>query len=338
MKRIIAVAVIVIMFIFGAFHFLVLDKQSESLPQFEVTKHVSNTHYPVTVKTYNSQKQEVDMVFQQKPQRVVVNERNTLETLLALGQGSVIVETSANRGSRDYNELKSWYPDEFAKIQNIYDFDLNKETTIYLQPDLIIGWKSTFTRSYLGSTDDWKARGVNTYIVSTSNHVVPHGRIADEYQFIRDMGKIFDVDDKAEAMIQGMQDELVHVKKAIKGRQGPKVLVMEVNSRGIIYNYDDGWIIGDIVEQLGGTMPVKSRTMGAEDLISENPDVIFCVYYTDAMYNNIVPYFAQTRYNSLKAVQNQRIYPIRLDYMYTPAVKLKDCIHQVAHGLYPDIV
>ena len=43
-------------------------------------------------------------------------------------------------------------------------------------------------------------------------------------------------------------------------------------------NYDEGWLVGDMVRSLGGCMPVKEKRVGVEGLIEENPDVIFVVY------------------------------------------------------------
>ena len=56
------------------------------------------------------------MTFTEKPQRVVVNELNTLETLLVLGLGDKVVGTSVTPGSMTYKRLMQKYPDQMQKI------------------------------------------------------------------------------------------------------------------------------------------------------------------------------------------------------------------------------
>lgn len=81
-------------------------------------KTVSHTsdHYPTTVKTYDSENHPISMTFTEKPQRVVVHELNTLETLLVLGLGDKVVGTSVTPGSMTYKRLMQKYPDQMEKL------------------------------------------------------------------------------------------------------------------------------------------------------------------------------------------------------------------------------
>lgn len=296
---------------------------------------VADGHYPCSVETYDSSRNRVTRVFRKKPQRVIVYGRNMVETLLALGQGTAIVQTTLRKGGPAYEELAAAYPEEFSKIRNVDDYTLDRETATYLKPDCIIGWRSTFTRGYLGTTEEWQGKGVNTYIVATSNHVAPCGTIEDEYQCIRDMGAIFDAESKANEIIEDIQKEISSMQEMVKGERQPVVMVIEITER-YIANYDDRWIVGDMVKQLGGCMPIDTRSISTEELISVDPDVIFCVYFTKEMKDGISSFFENPKVSSLKAVREKRIYPIRLDYMYTPQVKLKEGMAIIGHGLYPD--
>lgn len=72
---------------------------------------------PVTIDTYDSNRNKIQMTFTHRPQRVVVDELNTMETLLALGLGDSIVATSVSPKSMSYKRLLQEYPEEMAKIQ-----------------------------------------------------------------------------------------------------------------------------------------------------------------------------------------------------------------------------
>ena len=291
---------------------------------------------PVEIDTFDSSKHPIRIRFHRVPVRGLVYEANTLETLLAFGQGDKIISASLNASGETYARMKAKYPEELAKIQHISNQEISREQTIAYQPDFILGWKSTFSPRRYGNTDWWQKRGVNTYIVATSNHVVPHGTIEDECQFLDDMGRIFDVREKSEALINEIHTEMGLTEKSIVGEKPQEVMVVEVSKTGIM-NYDDGWIVGDMVRRLGGNMPVKSRSVGAEDLLAQDPDVIFVVYFNSRHREESELFFQNVRFNSLKASRNNRIYMLPFRYMYTPAVHTIDGIRAIKKGLYPEL-
>lgn len=224
-----------------------------------------------------------------------------------------------------------------AKIQKKTVHSLNTETVLSANPDLILGWKSTFTSILRRPTGWWNARGIKTYVVATSNHILNYGTIEDEKQFLADMGKIFHVEPKTNHLIREIQDELKTTQEAVQGKPQQRVMVIEVSGRGAFMNYDDGWLVGDMVRSLGGCMPVKEKRVGVEGLIEENPDVIFVVYFSDYQKDIIRSIFQQPEYSSLKAVQNNRICLLPFDCMYTSAIKTIKGIRLIKNGLYPEL-
>lgn len=291
---------------------------------------------PVEIETFDSAKKSVRIRFDKVPTRVLVYEVNTLETLLAFGQGDKILSASLNTSGETYARLKKEYPEELAKIRHISQQEITREQAIAYQPDFILGWKSTFSPRRYGRTEWWQTRGVNTYIVATSNHVVKCGTIEDECKFLDDMGRIFDVSEKSEALIAAIHAETESVEKSVADEKKQNVMVVEVGKSEIM-NYDDGWIVGDMVRRLGGYMPVKSPSVGAEDLLAQDPDVIFVVCFNSRHREESARFFQDVRFNSLKASRNKRIYMLPFRYMYTPAVNTLDGIRLIKKGLYPEL-
>lgn len=293
-------------------------------------------HYPVIVNTFDSLKNDTTMIFKEKPKRVITDELNPFETLLALKQGDRIVGTSVEFNSDSYRKLMKKYPKELEKVKRLNYYDLDMETVLSSDPDFILGWKGTFSGKRLKPTYWWNQRGVNTYIVATANHILENGTIEDECRFINDMGQIFNASEETNQMISQIRQEIYRVRGEIKGQRPQKVMVIELSGRSIM-NYDSGWIVGDMVQQLGGFMPVKANRIGYEDLIYEDPDVIFVNYFNDMQKKGIQQFFEQPAFNSLKAVRNHRIYLFPFDCLYTPGIKTIDGIRIVRDGLYPDL-
>lgn len=249
---------------------------------------------------------------------------------------SAFIGTSINTGGAAWKRMEKMYPEEIKKVKIINRYHPDAETVVAANPDLIIGWKSTFTSVLKKSTAWWNERGIRTYVVSTSNHLHAKGSIEDECCYLDDMGQIFDVCEKTDKMIKEIHDELSRTQELIKGRASQAVMVVEPAGK-VFYNYDNGWVVGDMVEQLGGYMPAGERRIGCEELISYNPDVLFVVYFNEEQHLQIIEMFRHAEFSSLKSVKNQRVYPIPFDHMYTPAIKTIDGLRMIRDGLYPDL-
>lgn len=167
------------------------------------------------------------MIFYCKPTRVIVSERNSLETILSLGEGDCVINTSLQKNSQAYKELSNKYPDEIKKIHFWGAAELNTESSLAQRPDFILGWKSTFTSVFRKSTHWWNSRGIKTYVVATSNHLLSQGTIEEECKFLDDMGRIFSHKDKTDQMIKEIHQELDSVKSETKDREKQVVMVIE---------------------------------------------------------------------------------------------------------------
>lgn len=335
MKKYIVLGMVLVGFVLMLLNMLISSLQPAYVSDSNKANRGSNG-YPVSITTFDSSKKPVTMTFYQRPQRVITNELNTFETLLALDLSETIAVTCVNREGETYQRLEKEYPRQLEKFHGEYARDLNAETVLALNPDFILGWRSTFTSLLRFPTEWWNERGIRTYIVATSNHVLNEGTIEDECRFLDDMGKIFNVKEKTDARIKEIRDEIAWVRKQVSGRKSQFAMVIETSGKAFM-NYDEGWLIGDMVRQLGGYMPVKERRIGYEDLLSYDPEVIFIVYFNRAQKEQIMQLFKETKFSSLSAVKNGRIYPIPFDHMYTTAIKTADGIRMVRDGLYPDL-
>lgn len=289
----------------------------------------------ISVETYNSRKEKIRMEFDAAPERVIVVEYNNLETMLALGLGDRVVGARVVANAPSFQRLESKYPGELSKIVHTFPDGIAKETAISLQPDFILGWRSTFSDKYLGGTEWWNGRGVKTYIVATSNRTVPYGTIEDEIQYLRDMGRIFRREEQANLYIEQIRQYLEDMQRKTANKPSPRVMIIEGMGNRIA-NYAEGWLVGDMVRKLGGTMIAAENMIGIEDLIEYDPEVIFVVHYGAETKRMVETVLTNPRYNSLQAVQARRVYGIPLYCMYSTGVATIEGLDILARGMYPE--
>lgn len=232
MKKILLIAGSIFLLFLGGYYYHV--QVGNSLYDMQNGR-AAGSHYPVTIRNSDSAGNPAEQVFTEKPRRVVTHELNTFETLICLGQGDTVIGTSINTGGTAWKRMEKMYPEEIKKVKIINRYHPDAETVVAANPDLIIGWKSTFASVLKKPTAWWNERGVRTYVVSTSNHLHDKGRIEDECRYLDDMGQIFDVREKTDRMIREIHDELSRTQKLVKGRASQAVMVVEPEGKAF-YN------------------------------------------------------------------------------------------------------
>lgn len=293
------------------------------------------SHYPVTITNYNYAKEEITQAFEKAPEKVLAVYQNSIETLLALGLEDRILACSGLD-----HAVKPEYEEAFSKVNYLTEFAPDRETVTMMQPDFILSWYSFFGEKRLGEVDYWHDNGINTYI-SLNSGAVPERTLENEYKDILDLGEIFDVTDKAEAIVNEIKDEVSKVvEHASKAETKRTVMIIEFLSDTRVYG--DNSLGGDMVKQLGADLiTVEGGTVGTEDIININPDVIFVVYM-DRENEDMSTYSANLVLEdpalaSINAVINKEVHTIQLGEMYCSGVRTIDGITKFAKGIYPEL-
>lgn len=302
--------------------------------------------YPLTVTTYNYARQTVDETFQKAPERVWAQGQNNIETLLALGLADRIVGASGLDGA-----VRADLQDEFETI-NYYDTFPGKETVLGLQPDFITGWYSTFDDKRMGDVGFWHERGVNTYMSLNSacrgSSIDAPQTIDEEMQDIMTLGAIFDAEDRAQQLVDEIQDELVKIREYVQDKEPPRIAILE--DEGDSYRvYSHTTLGGNVAEQVGAVLAVgaddNTANISAEELIAVNPDAIFMVWYdgytvgeTDYAGEHVTDLITKDpKFASLRAVQEGKVFAINLSGIYCSGMRTLDGVLDFAQALYPDL-
>ena len=308
---------------------------SSVVPQ---TSAPENSHYPVTITNYNYAGEPVTYTYTQAPQRVVAVYQGSIESMIALGLEDHVV---ASYGLD--NEVKAEWQEGFAQMNYQADvFAPDKETVTLLRPDLILSWGSLFSEKNLGDTAAWNAKGVGTYM---NSNTCPGGSrtLENEYTDLLNLGKIFDVEDRAEALVAEMRQEIESTLQAVEGRPAVRTAVVEPIG-GTVTNYGANTLAGDMVTQLGGQLvQPEGSEMSKEALVTADPEVIFVVYMAysgedpeTVMASQLAAITEDPALASLSAVQNGRVYPVMLGDIYAAGPRTVDGIRTIAAGLYGD--
>lgn len=295
-------------------------------------------HYPVTIENYNTQGEPEQMTYTKPPERVVAVWQNSLETLLALGVGDRII---AGNGVPDKKFFRKEYQEQYSKIPYTGLQLLDLETTMMLKPDLIVGWHSTFAPKVLRPTDFWHKRGVNTFIARSSIITNKKRTLENEYKDILDLGKIFDKNERAQQLVADMQHEMQFAtSQTASFQKRPRALVIEFMGKEVRV-YGERSLAGDIVHELHGELlAAKDRSIGIEQVMELDPDVIFVVVieshygHEQDMVDRVTKHKAL---KNLRCVKEGRVLPLPLYAVYSSGVRTYDGIKIIANGLYPEL-
>lgn len=325
---------------------IVEDNKSNADTAGKEDKEISTkkTEYPLTVTTYGSDGKELTTTYEKAPEKVLAVYQGSIETMLALGLEDHLVAMAGLD-----NEVPDSLKTAFSSAEYLDEFTPSLETVTMLEPDMIFSWGSLFGEKTLGDADQWVEKGTNIYINSNtrpkSGEMVYPRTLENEYTDLLNIGKIFDVQDKAESIVNEMKETIESVKmQTADKKEKPSVLILEPMGDKFS-NYNGDTLGGDMVTKLGGQLlNADGGNVGKEDIIAANPDVIFVVYMPYAgddpeqvkqeQLNRILE---DEVFASLNAVKNQRVVPIMLSEMYASATRTQDGIRTFAKGLYPDL-
>ncbi|RSU02087.1 iron ABC transporter substrate-binding protein [Vagococcus fessus] len=287
----------------------------------------------VKINNYNYSGEKIELDFAKVPERVVTVYQSPIEIMLALG-----LEDKVVAASQLDSDVKPEFKEAFSKIK-YYDKAPSKEEIMGLKPDLIYSWTSYFGPETLGDVHDWIHRGTNTYMMQNSGAVKPE-TLQNEYDDILNIGKIFKVEDKAEVIVKEMKNEIRKAKKIVEGKEPIKAIIVEVSKEGMYRVYGKDTVGGDMASQLGAELVGSDKkSIGKEDLIQLNPDVIFSVYYGEQIEREqaVKSIEDDSSLKTLKAVKENRVVPVVLSEVYATGIRTFDGIQTISNGLYPNL-
>jgi iron complex transport system substrate-binding protein len=191
----------------------------------------------------------------------------------------------------------------------------------------------------LGSVESWNEKNVKTFIQRNSG-VAPKRCIENVYKDIEDIGKIFNVEDKANKLIEIMKERISDIEEKVKGKEPVKVLVLEGVGDNKYYSYGKKSLVNNMVEKAGGiNLADKGGTYSAENIVAKNPDVIILIHYLEQEKDNKEAEALRNNpaLKNVNAIRNERIIFTPLSETYAGGIRTINGIERFAKGFYPEL-
>lgn len=218
------------------------------------------------------------------PERVVTHDVNITEIFLSLGLGDRLAGYS---GIPSTKAIAPEFRAQLARVPNLSDREMNLETIVGARADFVFGgWNYGFREGGV-TPASLQSYGIQSYILTESCiRKQPRERVSVEDTFadMRNLGRIFRIEARAEALVARQQAELAEIARALAGiRHRPKVFVYDSGVEAPTTSGRFG-MPHAMIEAAGGRnifddIPSNWPKGNWEDVVERDPDWIVIVDY-----------------------------------------------------------
>lgn len=291
------------------------------------------TKYPLTIQSCNR-----EVTFKEAPKHAVSHDINMTQMMLALGLKPRMAGYSGVSGWKsvtpEMQSLLDGLPELAAKYPSV-------ETLLNANVDFFFaGWDYGMRVGGDLTPQTLQPLGINVYELTESCAFVmkrPAATLDDTYNDLRNLGKIFDVQDRANALIARMQAQVTAVRKDLpadkpriflydsgedramtSGRLGmPQALIDAAGGRNILDDVDASW-----------------TRVNWETVVEHNPQVIVIVDYSEITAEQKIEFLLNNKaLQSVDAIKNQRF--IVIPYVQaTPGIDNVLAVETLAKGFH----
>ncbi|WP_247257166.1 ABC transporter substrate-binding protein [Pseudomonas moorei] len=291
------------------------------------------TQYPLTIQSCNR-----EVTFQQAPKHAVSHDINMTQMMLALGLKPQMAGYSGVTGWKavtpEMQTLLEGLPELAAKYPSV-------ETLLNANVDFFFaGWDYGMRVGGDLTPQTLQPLGINVYELTESCAFVmkrPPATLEDTYNDLRNLGRIFDVQDRANALIGAMQARVAEIRKGLpaekprvflydsgedramtSGRLGmPQALIDAAGGRNVLDDVEASW-----------------TRVNWETVVERNPQVIVIVDYSEITANQKIRFLLNNKaLQSVDAIKHRRF--IVIPYVQaTPGIDNVLAVATLAKGLH----
>ncbi|MBD9590094.1 ABC transporter substrate-binding protein [Pseudomonas sp. PDM03] len=291
------------------------------------------TKYPLTIHSCNR-----DVTFTQAPKHAVSHDINMTQMMLALGLKPSMAGYSGVSGWKSVTPQMQTILDGLPELAAKYP---SVETLLNANVDFFFaGWDYGMRVGGDLTPQTLQPLGINVYELTESCAFVmkrPPASLEDTYNDLRNLGKIFDVQDRANALIADMQAQVAEVRKDLptdkprvflydsgedramtSGRLGmPQALIDAAGGRNILDDVEASW-----------------TRVNWENVVERNPQVIVIVDYGEVTAEQKTQFLLDNKaLQSVDAIKNQRF--IVIPYVQaTPGIDNVLAVETLAKGFH----
>ena len=303
------------------------DSQSAQSASSSHTQEESG--FPFTLTTKDGQ----EVTFTHVPETIISCNPNAGDELMALGLGDKIIATAYNN-----TQVNPQWREEYEAIPTVAESYISLETILSLEPDFVYGRSSSFSEKNNTTHDTLSGYGIMSlssiegYTVGADVDVV--------YQDFYDLGRIFQVEDRAEEIVSAMKEQIAAVEEAVAGAEPVKVFVYDMAQEGGAYTCGDNFT-AKLISHAGGVnifedMDTTWATVSWEEVVERAPEVIVINDYgSTSLEEKIEELKENPALADVPAIRDGRITSVTLCESIASSMT-GDTIEKFARSFHPD--
>lgn len=285
--------------------------------------------YPFSLTTY----MDMEVSFDHAPERVIAANACAGDELMALGLGDRIIATAYNNAP-----INPLYQADYDQIPVAAETYIELETILSLEPDFVYGRSSSFSEKR-GTTHD-ALTGYGIMSLSSLESYVVGAEIDVVYEDFYNLGRIFQVEDKAEEIVQAMKAQVEAAEQAVAGQTPVRVFVYDMAQENGAYTCGNNFT-ATLIRHAGGEnifsdLDVTWATVGWEEVVERDPEVIVINDYGSIpLSQKIAELKENPALSTVSAIQNDRILSVTLSEVFASSMT-GDTVEKLARAFHPD--
>ncbi|KIH85469.1 ABC transporter substrate-binding protein [Pseudomonas batumici] len=293
-----------------------------------------STHYPLTIQSCNR-----EVTFKEAPRHAVSHDINMTQMMLALGLKPRMVGYSGISGWKAVTPQMAKILDGLPELAAKYP---SVETLLNANVDFFFaGWDYGMSVGGAVTPATLTPLGINVYELTESCAFVmkrPGASLDDTYNDLRNLGRIFDVQARADALVGAMQARVSAVQKSLPAERPrvflydsgedramtagrlamPQALIEAAGGRNVLDDVDASW-----------------TRVNWESVVEKNPQVIVIVDYSEITAEQKQHFLeSNPALQSVDAIRNKRF--VVIPYVEaTPGIDNVQAIETLAKAFHP---
>lgn len=306
----------------------------------ETAEQIEETTFPLTLDNYTvssdgAEFSEKEITYEAQPESVVANNQGTAELLLQLGLTDEITGVAALYGEPDES-----VSEEFTEIPVLAEGYVGKELVVGADPDIVVGRGQLFASAEwgTGTVEELNEVDIQTYIQATST---PGATFEDLYTDIDNLGKLFTVEENAQAFSEEVETRMDDIVSAIPEDSDTMDYAYIFGAEGTnldVYSGAADTYLNDALSYMGlnNTFADTTGEISVEALLEADPEVLLLVNYTGgrAPEDSLADIKANEALSSLTAIQEDRIFTIDYNQFWSYGYQILDGMEELSSELY----
>ena len=298
------------------------------------------SYYPIEVKSLDK-----TFSYTKAPEKVVALDYISAQILVALGLEDKIVALAPSMNTID--EVKDEYRTAISAIKMFPEDKMNKgvpgfESVLEAGPDLVVGTAYAFNANNVGDIQDFIENKINIY--ASEGTYVEKPTLENVYNDIQNLGKIFNVSDKAEKLIADLRAREKKIADALKETKEATVFNFDTNMNdGTFYTVGGANLLDSLfamanVKNIFGDLGENYARISLEEIISRNPEYILVTkYYKENDAKEKIDYLKSTpELADVTAVKKEQ-YIIVSGICLRPGLQTLDALEEIVKTIHPEI-